>query len=189
MLKKVFLDLGHGEGNGPGGIYDPGAISDGYTEHGLVAKQVRRIVNEIQPCVPELVLMPELSRTDVVTYVNGLHEDGDCLLSLHMNASAASSANGVEVIIATTAPKSEREPQAYRLGHAVSRVLGTRFRRVITDRESPRGYLTVLRQTAVPAFMLEAGFITNEADRNAFMERGAEAIVAGLTALRNAIHE
>ncbi len=181
---RIFLDTGHGPNSKTKGQYDPGADPDGAgpvpSEHDIA----KRMVSIARGWVPKnkVIILPELQLNDLVACVNAEASRKDLLLSVHLN-SGPPQAHGVEVVYHYAANQLRRN-QAFDIGQAFADSLGIRFRRVLTDTETPAGIprkgkkagLPILRDTICPAFILEAGFITNEVDRHALLARGHYAL-------------
>lgn len=185
IVNRLFLDAGHGPGNGKGGVFDPGAVGSGTTEHRLVSDLAEKVAGMFIPHV-EVVRVPELPLMDVVRWVNDQHKAGDVLFSLHMNAAVDPAATGVEVLIALTSPP-ERRAEALVVVQEAAETLKLRNRGLKFDVESVKGKLRglpIVRSTHCPAFLLEMGFISNRNDVAAVEARGAEAIRNAVLALK-----
>ncbi|MFA5561246.1 MAG: N-acetylmuramoyl-L-alanine amidase [Eubacteriales bacterium] len=96
----------------------------------------------------------------------------DLFLSLHTNAAADPSASGSEAIVYRT--NSRAHDVAVVLLRNLNRTTGLRNRGVLA-----RPSLYVLARTAMPAVLLELGFITNPHDA-ALMSQSPELFVSGL---------
>ena len=182
-----MVDCGHGLNNSFPGKVDPGATWGPYNEHEVVSSIAQGITHAWQYNDEIAALrLPELSRSQVAAFANGIYEPGDLFLSLHLNSSSNPKATGTEVVIARTAPPA-RFKQAEAFGQGVAKVLRIPWRRVLFDDETPAGKangLTVLRQTKMPAMLLEVGFLSNGKDREAIFARGLCAVCEGLRALK-----
>jgi N-acetylmuramoyl-L-alanine amidase len=146
----------------------------------------------------KLVITPELSIPGVIDYVNrtlfAMPAQGSILIALHMNEGPPA-ASGVEVVYPAITP-SIREYQASQLAKEFAARVGLPVRHsegkypgTVKDSETPQGAknggagLPMLRKTKCPAFILEAGFISNHNDTDAVMERGGSALALSLRKL------
>lgn len=163
MSIKIYIDQGHNPRD-----FNTGAIGNGYFEQDLTYDIGKRLFALLESN-PEFT--PKLSRptpdtvlgfsnsSSLVARVREANEWGaDVFISLHTNASENSSATGAEVLI-------------YSLDLPVPRELGTDILEELTRltglrnrglKERPGLY--VLRRTAMPALLVEMGFITNRSD-------------------------
>ena len=163
MPIKVYIDQGHNPRD-----FNTGAEGNGYFEQDITY-EVGRLLYEYLNANPEFT--PRLSRptpdtvlgtsnaSSVTTRVNQANSwDADIFVSIHTNASVNPNANGAEALI-----YSASSTEAYDLADDIIRnlteVTGLRNRGVI---ERPGLY--VLRRSAMPAVLVELGFITNPDD-------------------------
>lgn len=93
------------------------------------------------------------------------------------------SATGVEVYYATGAGKTRITQAKAALG-ALSGVLKLRPRGVFPSNMSQHSRLGILDNTKPPALLFELGFVTNSEDVKAVSERGAEAVIQAMKAIR-----
>ena len=163
MPIKVYIDQGHNPRD-----FNTGAEGNGYFEQDITY-EVGRLLFEYLDSNPEFI--PRLSRptsdtvlgtsnaSSVIARVNQANAwDADIFVSIHTNASVNPSANGAEALIYSVS-----STEAYNLAEDIitnlTEVTGLRNRGVI---ERPGLY--VLRRTAMPAVLVELGFITNPDD-------------------------
>ena len=163
MPYKVYVDQGHNPRD-----FNTGAEGNGYFEQDITY-EVGRILFDYLSADPNFT--PRLSRPDestvlgtsnatsVTSRVREANQWGaDIFVSIHTNASVNPSANGSEVLI-----YSRESERAYMLAEDILRnlteVTGLRSRGIV---ERPGLY--VLRRTAMPAVLVELGFITNPSD-------------------------
>jgi N-acetylmuramoyl-L-alanine amidase len=153
LHQVIVIDPGHGGA-------DPGAIAGGVRESALALAY-------------GLTLAGELARRGVVVRMT---RDGDryptlaqraqmanaagarAFLSVHFNASSSPTAHGPWLIHAKGAPG----------GTALARVLAGHLRAALHTDDSPSTggrRLAVLRQTAMPAALIEYGFLTHPGER------------------------
>lgn len=171
MAIKIYIDQGHNAMNP-----NAGAEGSGYREQDLVyyiGKELEALLNAnpnfeaiTSRNSPTEVLGTSLA-TSLSTRVNEANTWGaDYFISLHANASNIASASGSEAYV-----YSESSP-AYVLAQDIllrlSEATGLADRGVF---ERPTLY--VLRKTAMPALLLEVGFITNASDAAMMAENPA----------------
>ncbi len=162
MSTKIYIDQGHNPVNP-----NAGAEGNGLREQDLVyaigqalARRLRangEFEVRLSRPTPDVVLGTS-NATSLAARVRDANEWGaDYFISLHTNASSSPSASGVEAYAYS------RGTQAFRLGEDVldelSDITGLRNRGM---KERPGLY--VLRRTAMPAILVELGFITNPGD-------------------------
>ena len=162
MAIRVYIDQGHNPVNP-----NAGAEGNGYREQDIVYRIGRELYSiliadprfsaRLSRETPETVL--GVSNADSLRLrVEGARAfDADLFLSLHTNASEIASATGTEAFVYA------RQGRAYGLAQdivqSVTDVTG------LPDRGTfVRSGLYVLRKTAMPAVLLEMGFITNPGD-------------------------
>ena len=163
MAIKIYIDQGHNPVNP-----NAGAEGNGYREQDLVFEIGRRLAAILQANGFETRLsrptrdtqLGTSVSTSLSTRVNDANTWGaNYFVSLHTNASVNPQANGAEVLVYSTSSP------AYELAQSVLEQLtlstGVRGRGVVT-----RPGLYVLRRTAMPAILVEMGFITNPSDAN-----------------------
>lgn len=161
MATKIFIDQGHNPVNP-----NAGAEGNGYREQDITFEIGRRLAAILQANGFETRLSRPTSETQLGTSVStslaarveGANSWGaDYFVSLHTNASVNPQASGTEVLVYS------RSSPAYELARSVLEQLrlstGLRSRGVVT-----RPGLYVLRRTAMPAILVEMGFITNPED-------------------------
>ena len=173
-MKTVCIDPGHGG-------KDPGAIGGGIRESAVVLNVGKKIASflEAKGCTVMLTretdVFVELS--DRARMVNAAK--ADLYVSVHCNSVRDNArATGMEVYHYTCA--SEASKRAARVIYDnLLPVCGLRGRGVKSKD------LAVLRETAMPAVLVELGFISNPSDCRklinfAWQERAAEAIAEGI---------
>lgn len=199
-ILRVIIDQGHGASNVLAGRYDPGAV--GCAEEAALVREVADSV--LQNCArlePSVILTPECDtaclqkhqkRADgvprghlkyKVEWVNKNYKPFDFLISLHCNAAANESASGVEVFYSDGAPAIRRR-QAAAASRAMAAVLDIPDRGAKPSWMSQHPRLPIIDSTKVPALLFELGFISNQQDTQRIQERGAEAVIAAITAIR-----
>ncbi len=162
MSIKIYIDQGHNPVNP-----NAGAEGNGLREQDLVytigqelASLLRANGNfEVRLSRPtEETQLGTTTGTSLAARVNEANRWGaDYFISLHTNAATSPSASGVE------AYAYNRGSRAFSLGEDIvnelSDITGLRNRGI-----EPRPGLYVLRKTAMPAVLVELGFITNPGD-------------------------
>lgn len=175
--KIVVLDPGHG-GN------DPGAVGNGLTEKALTLDIAKKTVTYLEQYQVQVYLTRNddlaLSLTQRADFANKLN--ADYFLSIHINAGGGS---GFESYVHTS-----ENPGTVELRRIIHNI--------IMDYLSPKGIrnrglksanFAVLRQTAMPAMLVECLFIDNPSDalilkdegfRNVFAKAMAEGLARSL---------
>ncbi len=161
MATKIYIDQGHNPVNP-----NAGAEGNGYREQDItfdIGRRLAAILNangfETRLSRPtENTQLGNSVSSSLAARVDGANSwDADYFVSLHTNASVNPAASGTEILVySTTSP-------AYELARSVLEQLrlstGLRSRGIVT-----RPGLYVLRRTAMPAILVEMGFITNPED-------------------------
>lgn len=151
-MAKIYLDPGHGG-------HDPGAVGKKSNEKSNVlnvAKKLAAILREKGHTV-------KLSRTtDVFITLNGRASGAnkwgaDIFISLHNNAAVAS-ASGFETFIYNGSTSANTKRLQSDVHNAISSKIG------ITDRGKKSANFAVVRQTKMPAVLVEYAFISNAKD-------------------------
>ncbi len=170
-MRKICIDAGHGG-------KDPGAVSGGVQEKDIalaVALKIGALLTgyEVVYTRDEDVYVGLAERALIANQVSA-----DLFVSVHCNSAPGTSANGMEVYVHTT-----RSAASTRAANAIyDRLLpasGLRGRGVKSKD------LAVLRETAMPAVLVELGFISNPDDRAklinfAWQDDAARAIADGI---------
>jgi len=190
--KSVFLDPGHGGS-------DPGAMAGGYTEAGLnlaVAKKVEKLLKDRG----YIVYMSRTSDTylsllDRSKKANELNPD--IFVSIHHNStgSGSTTASGIESYYYKYNPaypsviNSDKHNDPNRVMKSTLLADLIQNEMISATDATNRGIdgetLAVLRETAVPATVLELGFINNTAERkklvtSSYQNKLAKAITDGI---------
>ena len=161
MAIKVYIDQGHN----PSGA-NAGAEGFGYREQDLVytigiltAERLRDRGFDVRLSRPTITTQLGTSNaSSLAARANAANSWGaDIFISLHANASDNPSASGQEAFVYSTSGAAA--PLAEDILYQLGRETGLRNRGV-----SARPNLYVLRRTAMPATLIELGFITNERD-------------------------
>ena len=184
-ISRLFIDIGHGHANRKEGSFDPGATIDRWREHDFVANIAYGIQLAFIP--PRVVLCPDnISLSKVVAWVNDHAERGDYFLSLHMNSGGGT---GTETIYSFKAPL-VRQEHARVVSAALAKDLGIRDRGPKIDTSTPNGRrgepgLPIVRDTNIPALLIEFGFIDSADDRDAVRANGVSALRKAVLALED----
>lgn len=163
MAIKIYIDQGHNPNS-----YNTGAEGNGYYEQDItfrVGVLLDRLLKANSYFESRLsrptadVLLGTSNSSSLVARVNDANLWGaDAFISLHTNASVNPSANGSECLIYSYNAK-EANALAEDILEQMTLITGLKSRGII---ERPGLY--VLRKTAMPAIVVEMGFITNASD-------------------------
>ena len=114
------------------------------------------------------------SRADINTIVSRANASGaDYLVSIHLNSGGGT---GVEVIYAATSNSQWVRGMAAKVSAALASLLGLRDRGAKPDTATAAKSLGVLRNTAMPAILVETCFVDSAADAAAYRRVGPDAI-------------
>ncbi|KYP16756.1 N-acetylmuramoyl-L-alanine amidase LytC precursor [Streptococcus parauberis] len=188
--KVVYLDAGHGG-------YDPGASYFNQTEKTLNLAMQNLVKTKLEAAGYKVVL----TRTDD-SYMDLLPRSekannslSDLFVSMHFNASTASTANGIETYYYEYYPEypskinetfhndAERLTRSSMLANAIQAATvsntGAKNNGVL------RNTFAVLRETTAPAVLLELGYMSNPTEfqrinSSAYQEKLAQGIVSGI---------
>lgn len=156
MLTKIIIDPGHGGG-------EPGAVGNGLKEKDVnleLALMLRDYLSKKYECTIRLtreedVALSLLARTNLANSWRA-----DFFLSLHVNGWKNADASGYEDYVHPSASAVTTEMQ--KVFHPIVAKVWTDAGR--KDRGMKAKNLHVLRETRMPAMLVENGFITNPRD-------------------------
>lgn len=160
---KICIDPGHG-GN------DPGCSGFGKIERDLNFEYAIMLKNEVEKYKDVQIILtridnasnPSLSQRAALANNEGC----DLFLSCHLNAYNGT-ARGTETIHSIYA-KNEFIAFSKMLGVNLSQTLGIPFRRSFSREGQNGDYYGVIRETKMPAMIIEALFLDNELDNKAY---------------------
>lgn len=175
-MLKVFINPGHDMD------LDPGACANGLREVDIalaIGEKVKKTMEVIgYPC--QLIQSDNLNgetegKPNVCATAN--NSGADIFISIHCNSAANISAKGTETLVYSTGGKAELLAKCIQT--QIVNSLGTVDRGI---KERPD--LCVLRETSMPAVLVETAFISNQEDAYKLMyriEEFANAIARGVT--------
>jgi hypothetical protein len=173
---KIFIDPGHGG-------KDPGAIGNGLQEKDVVLELALALaqVLEAYDCQVKLARDKDIYVDNGDRTKEANRWGADLYFSIHINGHTNTSANGYEDFIYPTAPQKTAEIRKA-IHNAISRVWVNAGR---TNRGIKTANFQVLRETKMPAVLVENGFITNSQDagllkNESFRAQLVEAMAAGI---------
>jgi N-acetylmuramoyl-L-alanine amidase len=166
---KICVDAGHGMGNRKSGVFDPGATvkqgSETFAEADIVLRYAHTL-RKLLEARGATVFMTRTSSADPAPAGARASraENAKCglFVSLHLNSSDSSQANGVEVLFRSTA---KDKPLANRLQAALVQATGLKNRGTVQ-----RDNLAVLKFKAGPVVLIELGFISNKSNRDFLLD-------------------
>lgn len=165
---RVALDAGHGA---TGDCPYSGATGNGLIEDNWALAFVERLGHYLRAGGIETVLTRTDARIVDLKQRAQIAKRAKCdlLVSIHLNASSPS-AHGCEAYIV---PGDKRSQAIAAQAVSVVWTAGIMSRGVKRDDQSQHSSLTVLRESykAMPAFLLEVGFLTNAGDAKLLSDR------------------
>jgi N-acetylmuramoyl-L-alanine amidase len=176
MSKIIVLDPGHG-GTNSSGVYDPGACGNGMREADLTLDIVTRTQSKLVPYDVDVRIGPRAdSLAERAAFANNLKADFLC--AIHINAGGGT---GFESYIYDNAPGTSGQLQ--NIIH--SEIMAYLVTLGVANRGKKSANFAVLRETNMPAVLLENLFIDNTQDANLlkdndFMDGLANAIAWAL---------
>ena len=179
---RIMLDPGHGGA-------DPGAVSaDGRRESDLVLDVARRVGHRLLARSHRIAYTRQSDlATSLAQRTAAANEwPADLLVSIHANAATATEASGYEVW--TSPGETGADAVATAIFEAIQRAVpSARGRLDVTDGDPDKeARFYVLIHSAMPAVLVEVGFMSNVAESllmglPVWRELMAQAIVAGIT--------
>lgn len=175
-MNITFLGIDRGHGHG-----DCGAVGNGFRED----IKVREVAEELEKLHKQydkkyMILDNENNLSGRVNRANT--SKVDCYLSIHLN-SAGATATGVETLIHARGGNAEKIAKTVQ--DKVASTLGLANRGVRVAKEYLKKDLYVLKNTTMPAILVECCFISNKSDMQKFNARKiAVAIFEGLYNIR-----
>lgn len=147
--KTIVLDPGHGGSDQGASSSTPSkSLEKNYTLK--TAKELKKLLNK------EGAHVKMTRSNDKYVSLDDRNIKGDAFISIHNDALDSSNANGVTVYWF----KDKQESLAQTLNSAIQK------KALLTDRGSRQQNYQVLRQTDIPAVLLELGYISNPTDES-----------------------
>ena len=178
----VYIGDGHGRDNTTVGVDDPGAVYGKRTEAAFVRTLVPAIVQYLEPVI-DVRLIPDSGTLDSrITWLMERATPDDWAFHIHMNSGGGT---GTEVVYDDQ--KEDQRDEAETILKTICTKTGLKNRGVKRDTETPRHYLGFVSRPSCKAFIIECGFLDNDADCATLTQKGAKAIADSiLTALNMA---
>ena len=167
----AYIDAGHGG-------YDPGAVANGLKEKDLTLSIALKVKAKLEAKGIKVVMSRDtdkfLSLQDIANKANT--SNPDIFISIHINSAGATSASGIE----TYYYKGVDKPLASNIQDKLIEYTGANNRGVKWEE------FFVVKNTNMPAALVESGFITNVNEANkmktaSYQDTLARAIVDGAT--------
>ena len=155
----IFISAGHN----PDGIKrDPGAVANGVTE-AAIAVEFRNLVVEELRKETGLKVITDKDDERLADYLKRIQTgSGSVVLEFHCDAAASERATGATSIVGADADRLDKA-FAKELVEATSKILGVKNRGVISESDSHRGRLGLMREQGIVS-LLELCFISNPED-------------------------
>lgn len=168
MAFKILIDCGHGGRDG-------GAQGNGLSEKELTLDLGRRtrtiLESEYENAIVQLSRNTDIYLTLDQRTTAANNWGADVLVSIHINAAAAESANGFETFIYTTAGSRTKSFQ-----NVLHRSILKRIN--MDDRGQKAKNLHMVRDSKMSAVLTECGFISNKGDSAKMKQEAWKAAVA-----------
>lgn len=171
---KIFIDAGHNDSK-----IDTGASGNGLREQDITFAVAHKLANKLKSVGVDAKTSRE-NKTDILgTNLNtslakraqmANQWNADLFISIHCNAAASASAKGTEVYTYNTSTKAY--PVAKNICNAICKKLGT------TNRGAKTASYAVLKQTNMPAMLIELAFISNASDAKLLNNNQDDFVVA-----------
>jgi len=167
---KIFLDAGHSVGGG-----DTGAEGFNLKEQDITFGIVMLLAKKLSDVGFDIMVSRknagDVLGTNASTSLSKRASlantwGADVFISIHCNASTNNTANGTEVYTFNTSSKAL--PLAKKIQSKIVEILGT------TDRGTKTANFAVLRETSMPAVLVETAFISNKEDSDKLKTRQAD---------------
>ena len=153
MRKIIVIDDGHSEDGQP----DPGAIGNNLRECDLTGEIGNAVQRQLSGHEAEVLLAPRGTLSERAAFANQV--GASLLVSIHINAGGGT---GYETHIYT-----HPSEQAAKIGEAIHKVMAAYYVDAgFKDRGLKRSNFAVLRETKMPAVLLENLFIDSLVDAN-----------------------
>jgi len=171
---KIVIDKGH-----IGLKSDPGAVGNGLYESDLTNKLGDLTKNKLDKYIVDVKFAPRGSLTDRTNYANSIN--ADYFLSIHINASNNNTARGWESFVHNNASQNSIKYQ--KVIHIEIMSYLKQFN--IIDRGMKKANFAVLRNSKMPACLIENLFISSPNDAkflkdDKFLDGLAESLVKGI---------
>jgi len=158
----TFISAGH---NSKGIKVDPGAVANGFTEADLALGFKTLVIKELLKRNVKVITDKDDERLG--TYLDRIKTgSGSVVLEFHFDAATSSSATGTTALIGNDADRLDKA-FAKELVETTAEVLAIKNRGVLSEKQSHRGSLGLMREQGIVA-LLEICFITNDKDLNSY---------------------
>lgn len=153
-MAKIFLDAGHGG-------KDPGAIGSKSKEKDNALNVIKKLGSYLKKLGHTVKYSRTTDKYLTLTERTNLANNwgADIFISAHNNA-AASSATGFETFIYNGSVSANTKKLQNSIHSVIAKDIG------ISDRGKKRANFAVVRQTKMPAILIEYAFITNKKDES-----------------------
>ena len=167
----VFIDAGHGGA-------DEGCASGGVQEKAVNLAIAARVQKDLEALGYSVIMARQgdtyITKENRVRLANAL--GADIYVSIHQNSSEDSSVSGMEVWYAGADTERDNKRLALLIRQQAAASMGIEAREIRDDAD-----FHVTGSTAMPACLIETGFLTNEAERTKLLtEEYQEQIAAGI---------
>lgn len=158
----IFISAGHN----PKGIKtDPGAIGNGYREADLTIEIRDLVCKELDTLGVKYI--KDSDDETLAQYLQRVQTgNASVVIEFHFDAAATNTATGATSIVETEADRLDKT-FAKEIVDATSKCLNIRNRGVISEADTHRGKLGLMREEGIIC-LLEVGFISNPNDVNAY---------------------